>query len=232
MTSVSRRTCGKWITTFALPVLSTLIMASPVLAADDDEHSKVLGSVHVGPGEHTGDATTVNGSVDIGASAVVKHVESVNGGITLHDHAVADSAQTVNGSMTLAEGARVGGSLEVVNGAVSLGKGTDVSGHVSNVNGAIQLQAAHVGGGIETTGGDIDIGANSHVEGGILINKSNDSWVSFGTPRVPRVVIGPGAVVKGTLRFEREVKLYVSDRATIGAVQGATVTKFSGEKPE
>jgi len=46
-----------------------------------------------------------------------------------------------------------------------------------------------------------------------------------------RVVIGPGAVVKGTLSFQREVKLYVSDRATIGPVEGATVNKFSGEHP-
>ena len=45
------------------------------------------------------------------------------------------------------------------------------------------------------------------------------------------VVIGPGAVVKGTLKFQREVKLYVSDRATIGPVEGATVNKFSGEHP-
>ena len=44
-------------------------------------------------------------------------------------------------------------------------------------------------------------------------------------------MIGPGAVVKGTLKFKREVKLYVSDRATIGPVEGATVNKFTGEHP-
>jgi hypothetical protein len=48
---------------------------------------------------------------------------------------------------------------------------------------------------------------------------------------VPRVVIGPGSVVTGTLRFERPVKLYVSERATIGNVVGATAVKFSGEHP-
>jgi hypothetical protein len=37
--------------------------------------------------------------------------------------------------------------------------------------------------------------------------------------------------VKGTLKLNREVKLYVSDSATIGAVQGATVNKFSGSTP-
>jgi cytoskeletal protein CcmA (bactofilin family) len=187
--------------------------------------------VHIDPGEHAGDATTVNGSVEIGANAVAKHVESVNGGITLREHATADSTQTVNGSTRLEQGARVARNVELVNGGISLAKGADVSGHLSNVNGSIALEAAHVGGGIETTTGDIDIGANSRVEGGILVNKSNEGWVSFSSPKIPRVVIGPGAVVKGTLRFEREVKLYVSDHATIGAVQGATVNKFTGEKP-
>jgi hypothetical protein len=33
------------------------------------------------------------------------------------------------------------------------------------------------------------------------------------------------------LRFEREVQLYVSDRATIGTVSGATPIPFSGDKP-
>ena len=45
------------------------------------------------------------------------------------------------------------------------------------------------------------------------------------------MVIGPGSVVQGTLNFEREVELYVSDTATIGAVEGAKVVRFSGERP-
>ena len=39
----------------------------------------------------------------------------------------------------------------------------------------------------------------------------------------------PGAVVQGDLRFEREVTLYVSDKATIGRVSGATAIIFAGE---
>jgi hypothetical protein len=221
---------SRWTTALAATLVAVLAVASRPAASSDDEHSKVLGSVYVGSGEHAGDATTVNGSVDIGANAVVKHVESVNGGITLGEHSTAASAQTVNGSMRLQPGARVAGSVELVNGGISLSKGADVVGHLSNVNGAIRLEEAHVGGGIETTNGDIDIGANSRVEGGVLINKGNDGWFS-GMQKVPRVVIGPGAVVQGTLKFEREVKLFVSDRARIGTVQGATATKFSGEQP-
>jgi acetyltransferase-like isoleucine patch superfamily enzyme len=207
-----------------------LLFAASALAVDNDQ-SKVLGSVHIDAGARTGDATTVNGSVEIGANAVVKHVESVNGGITMHDHATADSTQTVNGATRLETGARVKSSVELVNGSISLAKGADVGGHLSNVNGSIQLDEAHVGGGIETTQGDIDIGSNSRVEGGILVNKANDGWFNFNGPKPPRVVIGPGSVVKGTLKFNREVKLYVSDRATIGTVQGATVNKFTGDSP-
>jgi hypothetical protein len=204
--------------------------AAPVSASDDD-HEKVLGSVHVQPGEHVGDATTVNGSVDIGANAVVKHAETVNGSITIHEHASVGSVETVNGSARLGEGARVSGNVELVNGRITLEQGADVSGHLSAVNGSIQLTAAHVGGGIETKNGDLTVGANSRIEGGILYDENNEGWFNFGTPKVPQVVIGPGAIVKGTLRFRREVKLYVSEQATIGAVEGATVNKFSGTRP-
>jgi hypothetical protein len=48
---------------------------------------------------------------------------------------------------------------------------------------------------------------------------------------VPRIVIGPGASVQGDLRFERSVQLYVSDKATIGSVTGATPIPFSGDAP-
>jgi len=215
---------------FSAAVVAALAStAAPVSAADDD-HSKVLGSVHIEPGQHTGDATTVNGSVEIGANAIVKNADTVNGNITLREHSTAASVDTVNGSARLEKGVRVSGNVELVNGHISLDKEADVSGRLTNVNGAIQLDAAHVGGGIETTTGDIDIGPNSRVEGGILVNEDK-SWFSFTSPKVPRVVIGPGAVVKGTLKFQREVKLYVSDRATIGPVEGATVNKFGGEHP-
>jgi hypothetical protein len=36
---------------------------------------------------------------------------------------------------------------------------------------------------------------------------------------------------RGTLNFERKVLLYVSDKATVGPVQGATAVKYSGERP-
>jgi hypothetical protein len=48
---------------------------------------------------------------------------------------------------------------------------------------------------------------------------------------VPRIVIGQGATVRGDLRFERTVQLYVGDHATIGNVTGATPIPFSGDTP-
>ena len=209
-----------------------VIPAWRAATADDDDYSRVLGSVHIAAGQHAGDATTVNGHVEIDSDAVVKRAETVNGGVTMHAHSSATSVKTVNGSAELESGVRVAGGVEVVNGHISLDKYADVGGRVTNVNGPIQLTGAHVGGGVETTTGDISINGAARVEGGILVNHANsDSWFSFSKPRVPRVVIGPGAVIKGPLHFEREVQLYVSDRASIGPVDGATPIRFSGDRP-
>lgn len=78
--------------------------------------------------------------------------------------------------------------------------------------------------------GSISIFGPSHVEGGIVVEKITGQVIHFGND-VPRIEIGPGASVQGPLRFEREVKLYVSDRATIGPVTGATPIPFSGDTP-
>src|SRR5690606_21625966 len=115
-------------------------------------------------------------------------------------HAMATSLETVNGSLTLGAGARVSDDVTAVNGSINLDQGADVAGRASNVNGGIHLEAAHVGGGLKTVDGDIDVGADSRVEGGILVDKPG-GWFNIGMARkrTPRIVIGPGAVVKGTL---------------------------------
>jgi hypothetical protein len=69
---------------------------------------------------------------------------------------------------------------------------------------------------------------SSRVEGGIRVEKP--SGFSFNNNE-PVIIIGPGAVVQGELRFERKVTLYVSDKATVGTVIGATPIRFSGESP-
>jgi hypothetical protein len=195
------------------------------------ETSKVMGSIEVSAGEHAGDVSTVNGSIRIGENAVVGSAQAVNGGITLGRQARAAALETVNGSIELAQQAQVSGKVHTVNGRLSLADGAEVGGALGNVSGAIRVAAAHVGGGIDTVSGGIDLGPNARVEGGIHVRKSDGWSLSFGLGDVPRIVIGPGTVVGGTLNFERKVSLYVSDKATIGPVQGATAVKYSGARP-
>jgi hypothetical protein len=130
----------------------------------------------------------------------------------------------------IGEGARVAGDVSTVNGAIILQKGADVGGKLDNVAGDISLDAAHLGGGIETVAGNITVGGDSRVDGGIAITATQGFSISF-TKKIPVVTIGPGAVVSGPLKFGREVKLFVSDRATTGAITGATPVKFPGEHP-
>jgi predicted acyltransferase (DUF342 family) len=188
----------------------------------------VNGSVSVPAGQHSGAVGTVNGAVHVGENAEVGAVSDVNGPIELGSHVSAASVSVVNGPVTLGEAVRVSGGVEAVNGEITLGHGAEVGGGVKNVNGHIVLNGAHVGGGLRTVGGDIDVLGGSHVEGGIRVEKSG--WFSTDLKK-PRIVIGPGATVQGTLHFERPVQLYVSDKASIGAVSGATPVTFSGEQP-
>jgi predicted acyltransferase (DUF342 family) len=160
----------------------------------------------------------------------VRKASTVNGSVELGDKAQASEVGTVNGSVALGAGSHVAGAVEAVNGSIRLAKGAEVAGKASNVNGAITLDAAHVAGGLATVGGDITVGADSRVEGGILVDKPG-GWFHWGNQRKPHVVIGPHAVVQGTLEFRREVLLEVSSSAQIGPVKGATPVTFSGDQP-
>ena len=211
--------------------LLTLALALPLAAlAQDDDIDKVNGTVRVEAGQHAGDVSTVNGAVHVGAGAVVKEASTVNGSVELGDKAQASKVGTVNGAVSLGSGSRVIGEVEATNGGIRLDRGAEVGGKLSNVNGGIMLDAAHVAGGIATVAGDITVGADSRVEGGILVDKTS-SWFHSSSSRPPHIVIGPHAVVQGTLEFRREVVLEVSESAQIGPVKGATPVKFSGATP-
>jgi DUF4097 and DUF4098 domain-containing protein YvlB len=225
--------------------ISTLLAVTAVLFGGCDNQSSVLGdvtadqngahtvngSIQVPAGIKSGAVGTVNGSIHISDNATVASASTVNGAIDLGTHAGADSLSTVNGSVTLATGAHVAHSLTTVNGSLNLANDTQVGGDARNVNGHIVLTGAHVTGSLTTVGGDIDVAGSSRVEGGITVEKSN-SWfgLSWATHR-PRIVIGPGAVVQGALRFERPVELYVSETASIGPVTGATPIRYAGSAP-
>ena len=198
------------------------------ISVDGDGSTKINGSVHIPAGKAAEEARTVNGSIHIDDNATVTSAGTVNGSVRLGAHATATSAKSVNGAISLGEGAHVSGGVGSVNGDLTLASGAEVSGSLVNVNGKIDLNSAHVADGIKTVNGSISILGTSRVEGGILVEKPNGMLFNR---EDPVIVIGPGAVVQGDLRFERKVKLYVSDKATIGTVTGATPIAFSGDNP-
>jgi hypothetical protein len=214
--------------------------ASPGATANsgDVEHDgttgshAINGSIHVAAGAPGGEVSTINGSIHADDNAQFSGGHTVNGNISLGDHATATSLTTVNGGISLGEGAHVSETVTTVNGTLALRPGAQVGGRLANVNGTIILASATVSGGITTVNGNIDIGANSHVQGGIVVHKPSTGFFHWWSDSdKPRVVVGPGAVIEGTMRFDRAVRLYVSDTATIGQVTGATPVKFSGDHP-
>ena len=218
-------TCGVRV------VLLTLVLAAGGcgVSVDGDASHKINGAVHVEAGKPPGSAETVNGSIHVDPNATVTQAATVNGSIQVGAHATAGSVKTVNGTITLEDGVKVAGSVESVNGSLTLHEGADVGGALQNVAGRIELRGAHVGGGIRTVTGDISILGASRVEGGVVVQKPGSSSILVSD--IPRIVIGPGAAVQGDLRFEREVHLYVSDKATVGPVSGATAVTYSGDSP-
>ncbi len=224
------------------------LLLIPALALADGDISRVNRSIRVDSGQVVGDVSSVNGSITIqdGATAedvqtvngsvtiedrvTVRGIDTVNGGIRLGDQVKAESVETVNGRISVGEGSQVSGDITAVNGSIELEKNADVRGRVENVNGSMQFDAAHVGGGLKTTNGSITVNSGSRIEGGILVKKpQNTGW--FNNQKRPTITIGPNAVVEGNLKFEHEVDLFVSDRAKIGPVSGATAITFSGNEP-
>ena len=205
-------------------LLLTLALATtPALA--QQEISKVNGSITADAGQTYGDLDTVNGSIRIGDGVTAEDASTVNGSITVGDGARLVSLEAVNGSLRLGRDVQVAGGIETVNGSVFVDQGSRIGRGVETVNGAIGLVRTHLGTGIETVNGDITVGIGSQLDGGITVSRPQ-GWFSGAPKRRPRVVISPGAVVAGPLRFEREVDLYVHRSARIGPVTGAEPVIF------
>ncbi|HWS77157.1 MAG TPA: hypothetical protein VN205_02155 [Thermomonas sp.] len=220
-------------------LLFTVLLATAGVAHAHDpapgegrDIDKVNGGITAQAGQAYGDLSTVNGGIDLERGAKVEDVETVNGGIDAEDDVVAHSVSTVNGGIHFGQRARIEGDVETVNGGIFIDRGGNVGRGVSTVNGGIGLVDTDLGGGIETVNGDVTVGVGSHVKGGIHVEKPGKNWgVRWGKPKVPRIVIGPGAVVEGSLVFEREVKLYVHQTARIGNVSGATAERYDTASP-
>lgn len=218
-------------------------------AADDGKNvDKVMGGITAESGQAYGELSTVNGGVDVEAGATARGINTVNGGIRIGAGAKVGDAKTVNGGVRLEADVTVG-RIETVNGGVRLGargnaervvtvnggvfvdRDSRIAGGIETVNGAIGIIATEVGGDIVTVNGDITVGVDSRVRGGIRVKKPSGNWSPVGTGRrTPRIVIAPRAKIEGALTFEREVKLYVHDTATVGTVEGATVVRYSGDR--
>ena len=217
-------------TLFAL-VLPFALAVSTAAAARDEEGSisKVNGGITAEAGQHYRDLETVNGGINVRAKAVAEDVETVNGGIDLEDDVQVRSASTVNGGIDAGQRVRIDDGLETVNGGVHLNFNSRVGKDIETVNGGITIKQSEVGGRIHTMNGDITIGAKSVVHGDVWIEKPRG--IHFGKLKIPRVVIGPEATVQGTLRFDRQVELFVHPTAKIGTVVGAKAQTWTDKLP-
>lgn len=225
---VKRASPRSWIVPVAVGY-GLLISVSACASDGGGSYNTINGSVHVVAGKPAEGASTVNGSIKIDDDAAADSVSTVNGSIHLGARATATSLTSVNGSITVNEDAHTS-YVKAVNGDLTVKEGAVVSGALTNVNGKISVQAGHIGGGIRTVEGDISILGAAHVDGGILVEKHGGFRMSHRSSD-PIITIGPGAEVRGELRFEHKVQLFVSDHASIGTVTGATAVTFSGDNP-
>ena len=227
-----------------LTVLVSLLLALPAQASvnksiaieageTSDGASTVNGKVSVGAGATvTGEVSSVNGSIRIEEGATIADAETVNGGLRVADKVRSRNLSTVNGSIDVAKDVAVDGEVSAVNGRITIGGGSKVAKNLGNVNGDIELEGSEVGGDVSTVSGDIELADGAVVMGNVVVEKPSGR---NSNNRTPRVVIGPGSRVEGVLRLEREVKLYISESAEVGGVEGVMTmedaVRFSGKRP-
>lgn len=232
-------------TAFTIGLL-VLLMSVPAFAASINK------SIKIDAGEESGGATSVNGSISVGDSAVVtgglqtvngsisidsgaqiKSARTVNGRLRMGDGVTAGNLTTVNGSVTVGEGATIKGSINAVNGSITVEEEASVTGGLENVNGRIELNGTTIGGDVKTVTGDVNV--ESTVLQGDLVIEEPSFWCRQSKKRKPRVVIGPGSRVEGTIVIEHEVELFISESAEVGHVEGVMgiddAQRFSGNRP-
>ncbi len=211
-----------------------LCIASGLASARDyGDIDKINGGINVAANSTAGSLETVNGGIKVGDGSHVRSAESVNGGIRIGANVEIGSIETVNGGIRIARRTKVGGDVEAVNGGVTMEPGVHIRGGVENVNGGISAVGAVIERDVRTSNGGITLDSGARVGGGIHM-RARSGWsnlIQFGENKPPRVVIGRHCVVRGALRFEREVELYVHSTARIGKVTGATPIPYSGDEP-
>ena len=202
--------------------------------AESKGASSVNGSITVGKkATVTGSLSTVNGSIRVGAGSRIEGASTVNGSLRISDESQTENLHTVNGGIKVGEQVVVDGEITAVNGKITVNMGSSVDGEVSNVNGSIKLSGSTVARDVSTVNGDISVVDGAVVKGDVVVEEVSNSF--FGNDKKPTVVIGPGSRVEGALILKREVKLYISDRAEVGSVEGIMsmddAVRFRGDRP-
>lgn len=211
-----------------IPALFILLGAA-ACTRKTDETPRVNGSIHLAAGQQNGDAATATGDISVDDHATFGSASTVTGDIWVGAGARGISAKAVNGKITLDKGAKLSGEMSSVDGRLTLNEGAE-AGSVSNVNGTITLNDATVDQDVATVNADILVNGHSRILGGIHVHKL-PIGVLQGAKEPAHIIIGPGATVQGAMKFDRPVKLYVSDKASVGAIDGASPTAFSGDTP-
>jgi DUF4097 and DUF4098 domain-containing protein YvlB len=222
----------------AVPVYGASVNKSIKINAgsESDGATTVNGSISVGEGAVvSGTLRTVNGKIQVKNDATIEDAETVNGSLIIGDSVSAGDLTTVNGSVSLGEDTSISGGAEAVNGRIILEQGSKVQRDVSNVNGDMEFSGSEVSGNVTTVNGDIDLSDGAVVKGDVIVEKPNSWGWGNNSSKMPKVVVGPGSVVNGTIRLEREVELYLSESAKIGGVTGvmsmSDAVRFSGDRP-
>jgi len=222
----------------AVPVYGASVNKSIKINAgsESDGATTVNGSISVGEGAVvSGTLRTVNGKIQVKDDATIEDAETVNGSLIIGDSVSAGDLTTVNGSVSLGEDTSISGGAEAVNGRIILEQGSKVQRDVSNVNGDMEFSGSEVSGNVTTVNGDIDLSDGAVVKGDVIVEKPSSWGWGNNSSKMPKVVVGPGSVVDGTIRLEREVELYLSETAKIGGVTGvmsmSDAVRFSGDRP-
>jgi len=231
-------TIGLLIMLLSVPALGASVNKSVKVPPGTEASgaTSVNGSISVGEDAIvTGNVKTVNGTIRVDAGATIEKASTVNGAIRIARGVQSESLSTVNGSIKVADEVAVDGEVQAVNGRITIDTGSAVAGDLSNVNGEIELTGAEVGGTLSTVNGDVTLEDQSVVKGDLVVEE-NKSW-GWGKSksRQPRIVIGPGSRVEGTIVLKRKVKLFISESASVGGVEGemtmADAERFSGDRP-
>ena len=191
--------------------------------------STINGVITVGAGAMVnGGLRTINGAIRLGPGARTGDLTTINGGITLADGAHAGKLEGVNSAVTLGKNVLISSDIAIVNGELRAASGTRLNGSAATVNGDMALCGTLVSGHLGFVNGTVWLADSSTVQGDITAKQPKGG--SDNNPP-PVVIIGPRAIVGGSIIFERPGQLYVSDSAVIHSVQGVTATKFSGDAP-